>query len=58
MVPAHSPEIIVVTAKDITAEDRTRLSGYVSAIMEKAEFDPDRFMAEVRRAMAGREVIV
>ncbi len=50
--------IIVVTAKDITPEDRTRLNGYVSAIMEKAEFDPDRFMAEVRRAMAGREVIV
>ncbi|MEP6549863.1 MAG: response regulator, partial [Gemmatimonadales bacterium] len=50
--------IIVVTAKAVSPEDRTRLNGYVSAIMEKAEFQPDDFMAEVRRAMAGRVVIV
>jgi CheY-like chemotaxis protein len=46
--------IIVVTAKPITAEDRVRLNGYVTAIMEKVAFDRDRFIAEVRRAMAGR----
>ena len=45
--------ILVVTAKQITAEDRAKLNGYVTAIMEKAEFDRDRFTAEVRRAMAG-----
>jgi hypothetical protein len=28
----------------------------VAAIMEKAEFDGDRFMAEVRRAMSGRRI--
>jgi PAS domain S-box-containing protein len=49
--------IFVVTAKQITAEDRTRLNGYVMAIMEKAEFDRDRFTAEVRRAMSGRELV-
>jgi CheY-like chemotaxis protein len=49
--------ILVVTAKRITAEDRTKLSGYVRTIMEKTEFDLDRFTAEVRRAMSGREVI-
>jgi hypothetical protein len=27
----------------------------VAAIMEKAEFDRDRFAAEVRRAMSGRK---
>jgi CheY-like chemotaxis protein len=46
--------ILVVTAKQITAENRANLNGYVTAIMEKAEFDRDRFTAEVRRAMSGR----
>ena len=37
-----------------TPEDRSKLDGFVSAIMDKAAFDPDRFAAEVRRAMTGR----
>jgi len=49
--------ILVVTAKHITPEDRRKLNGHVMAIMEKANFDRDRFIAEVRRAMAGRHVI-
>ena len=49
--------IVVVTAKHITPEDRERLNGYVMSIMEKANFDRDRFIAEVRRAMAGRNVV-
>ena len=49
--------ILVVTAKQITAEDRAKLNGYVAAIMEKGDFDRDRFAAEVRRAMAGRAVV-
>ena len=54
---AHIP-IMVVTAKRITAEDRAKLNGYVATIMEKADFDRDRFMAEVRRAMSGRHAVV
>jgi CheY-like chemotaxis protein len=46
--------ILVVTAKHITPQDRDRLNGYVMSIMEKANFDRERFIAEVRRAMAGR----
>jgi CheY-like chemotaxis protein len=46
--------VIVVTAKHITPEDRAKLNGYVTAIMEKANFDRDRFVAEVKRAIAGR----
>jgi CheY-like chemotaxis protein len=46
--------VLVLTAKAISAEDRIRLNGYVTAIMEKADFDRDRFKAEVRRAMSGR----
>ena len=32
--------ILVVTAKQITAEDRARLTGYVTTIMEKTKFAP------------------
>jgi PAS domain S-box-containing protein len=49
--------ILVVTAKQITAEDRAKLSGHVTTIMEKATFDQDRFTAEVRRAMFGRRLV-
>ena len=52
---AHIP-ILVVTAKQISAEDRAKLNGYVSTIMEKAAFDADRFTAEIRRAMSGRRL--
>jgi CheY-like chemotaxis protein len=50
--------ILVVTGKPITAEDHARLNGYVTTVMEKADFDRDRFAAEVRRAMAGRRLVV
>jgi PAS domain S-box-containing protein len=46
--------IVVVTATQITPDDRARLNGYVSAVMEKGHFDRERFMGEVRRAMYGR----
>ena len=46
-----------MTAKPVTADDRKKLNGSVTAIMEKAEFDRDRFTAEIRRAMAGRQLV-
>jgi hypothetical protein len=46
--------VLVVTAKQVTAEDRTRLHGAVTAIIEKSEFNREGFTAEVRRAMASR----
>jgi CheY-like chemotaxis protein len=49
--------ILIVTAKQITGEDHAKLNGYVTAIMEKAEFDRERFTAEVRRAMSGRQLV-
>jgi CheY-like chemotaxis protein len=48
--------VVVVTAKEITADDRVNLNGFVTTIMEKANFDRDRFLGEVRRAMSGRHV--
>jgi PAS domain S-box-containing protein len=49
--------ILIVTAKQITAEDRVKLRGNVTTIMEKAGFDADRLMAEVRRATTGRQLV-
>jgi PAS domain S-box-containing protein len=49
--------VVVVTASEITEADRTRLNGYVSTIIGKTGFDGNRFIGEVRRAMAGREVV-
>jgi CheY-like chemotaxis protein len=49
--------ILVVTAKQVTAEDRARLNGHVTAIVEKAVFDRDGIMAEVRRSMSGRQSV-
>jgi PAS domain S-box-containing protein len=43
--------IIVVTAKHLTDDDRHALNGYVT-LMNKGDFDRDRFTAEVRRAMS------
>jgi len=44
-----SVPVIVVTAKTITAEDRTRLSGYVGGVLQKGAFEPSQLLAEVRR---------
>jgi CheY-like chemotaxis protein len=49
--------VVVVTAKQITPEDRAKLSGCVTAIMEKAEFDGRHFATEIRRAMSGRGAV-
>src|SRR3954462_3676494 len=48
--------VLVVTAKRVTEDDHRKLKGYVSTILEKAEFDGERFTTEIRRAMAGRVV--
>jgi CheY-like chemotaxis protein len=49
--------IVVVTAMPITDQDRARLTGNVTAIMEKAGFDARRFTAEVRRALSARRLV-
>jgi len=40
--------IIVVTAKDLTAEDRQRLNGFVERILEKGAYTRDSLLREVR----------
>jgi CheY-like chemotaxis protein len=47
--------ILVVTAKEITVDDRSKLLGNVTTIMQKASFDIDRFMTEARRATSANQ---
>lgn len=43
--------IIVVTAKDITQEDKERLSGQIQALSRKGAFSKDAFLREIRLAL-------
>ncbi len=52
---AHTP-VLVVTAKDVTIDDRLKLNGDVSTIMDKAAFDPAQPRAKIPHAMSGSVV--
>jgi len=43
--------VVVVTAKEITVEDRERLDGQVRRIFHKGSFSRDELTAEIRRAL-------
>ncbi len=56
----NSPEtagipVIVLTAKLLTREDRAMLSGKVQQVVEKTHFNSIGLLAEVKRALAGRQ---
>jgi DNA-binding response OmpR family regulator len=44
--------VIVITAKDLTTEDRQRLNGGVSRIFQKGETSAEELLAEVRALLA------
>ena len=46
--------IIVITAKDITEDDRARLNGQVQRILSKGRVDREALLGELRRALAGQ----
>jgi CheY-like chemotaxis protein len=46
--------IVIVTAKQVTAEDCALLNGDVLKVIEKSEFKHGRFIDEVLRAMVGK----
>jgi signal transduction histidine kinase/DNA-binding response OmpR family regulator len=46
----HVP-VIVVTAKDLTEDDRRRLSGHVIQILQKGGHSPDELLDEVQRVL-------
>jgi signal transduction histidine kinase/DNA-binding response OmpR family regulator/ligand-binding sensor domain-containing protein len=47
----HVP-VIVITAKDLTAEDRARLNGETCRILQKASFAPETLLAEIRELVS------
>jgi signal transduction histidine kinase/CheY-like chemotaxis protein len=40
--------VVVVTSKDLTEEDRLRLSGYVQKVVQKGGYDRERLLADLR----------
>jgi CheY-like chemotaxis protein len=50
----HSIPIIVITAKDLTEEDRRRLNGYVESILQKGAYEPEELLREVCDAVKVR----
>jgi signal transduction histidine kinase/DNA-binding response OmpR family regulator/HAMP domain-containing protein len=44
----HDVPILIITAKDLTAEDHLRLNGYVNAIVQKEGRGRDELLAEIR----------
>jgi len=44
--------VIIVTAADLTEEDRARLNGGVSYILEKSGFEQQELLAQIRRLVA------
>ena len=51
---AHVP-VIVITAKDLTAEDRARLNGETCRILQKSTFSPESLLAEIRSIVSSRD---
>ena len=46
--------VVVLTAKDITQEDRLRLNGYVTQVIQKGTYSRDALLAEVRDLVRAR----
>jgi CheY-like chemotaxis protein len=44
--------IIVITARDLTTEDRMRLNSSIEAVLMKESFSPDVLVERVRQAVA------
>jgi CheY-like chemotaxis protein len=48
--------VVVLTAKDITQEDRLRLNGYVTQVIQKGTYGRDALLAEVRDLVRAHRV--
>ena len=49
-----APDVVVITAKELTDDDRRRLSGGVSRVLQKGGQSGDDFVAEVRRCLSAQ----
>jgi signal transduction histidine kinase/CheY-like chemotaxis protein len=46
--------VVVITAKDLTAEDRLRLNGHVSRVLQKGLYNRDELLEHVSKLVAAR----
>jgi hypothetical protein len=46
--------VVVITAKDLTPDDRQRLNGYVARILQKGTYSREELLREVRDLVAVR----
>jgi len=46
--------IVVVTAKDLTPEERLRLNGHVGIVLQKGAYQSEELLRETGRLVAGR----
>jgi GAF domain-containing protein/CheY-like chemotaxis protein len=44
--------VVVITARDLSRDDRERLNGHVEKILQKGTYDRDQLLAEVRELVA------
>ncbi|HVX87689.1 MAG TPA: response regulator [Gemmatimonadales bacterium] len=51
---ASTAPVIVVTAKDLTAEDHRRLNGHVSTVLQKGGYSRDELLSEVASRLGTR----
>ncbi len=49
--------IMVLTAMQLTGEERAKLNGHVTTVLAKTELELQHFRTEVRRAMSGRQAV-
>ncbi len=52
---ARDVPIVVITAKDVTEEDRRRLNGSVVGLIERSGLDPEALVEELRRQLSATE---
>ncbi len=50
----EAPPVVVITAKTLTEEDRRRLNGGVTRVVQKHALDAEGLLTEVRRVVAAR----
>jgi len=49
----NSIPVVVITATDVTRQDRLRLNGYVENILDKGTYTREELLAEVRDLVVG-----
>jgi signal transduction histidine kinase/CheY-like chemotaxis protein len=47
--------IVIITAKQLTAEERATLNGHVTTILQKTDFNHGHFLGEVKRALLKKD---